>query len=61
MHVKDPVIHSIRKSKYYQEDEKVAVVIICQKYDQLRTVEGKSNYSDLDEVLNDREVVLEQL
>ena len=56
------MIHSIRKSRYYLEDEKVAVVVTCQKYDKLReghTVDVK--YQDLDEVLVDRETVLEKL
>jgi hypothetical protein len=27
--IKDPVIHSIRKSNYFIEDEKIACVIVC--------------------------------
>ena len=48
--IKDPIIHSIRKSNYFDADEKVAVVVICKKYDKLRKVEGRSNYQDIEEV-----------
>ena len=59
--IKDPIIHSIRKSNYYIEDEKIAIVVICNKYDQLRTRENCSKYLDLEEVIVDRDVVLERL
>lgn len=31
--IKDPIIHSIRKSNYFSADEKIAVVVICKRYD----------------------------
>ena len=31
--IKDPIIHSIRKSNYFDHDEKVAVVMVCRSYD----------------------------
>ena len=59
--VQDPIIHSIRKSKYFQEDEKIAVIVICSDYEQTREREGCSGYQDLDEAINDRETVLSNL
>ena len=59
--IKDPIIHSIRRSQYFSHDEKLAVVIICRKYDKLRTLPDKMNFADLDNVLEDKEVVLNHL
>ena len=59
--IKDPIIHSIRQSNYFAADEKLAVVVICKKYDQLRTVAGRSAFEDLEEVEADRDLVLDRL
>ena len=53
--INDPVIHSIKKSSYYKYDEKIALVIVCRKYDQLRKLHGMEFYQDLDQVLVDKE------
>ena len=42
--IKDPIIHSIRKSNYYCEDEKLAVIVVCSKYEKVRTKEGCAGY-----------------
>ena len=59
--IKDPIIHSIRESNYFAADEKLAVIVICRKYDKLRTVEGRGQYQDLEEVVADRDLVLDRL
>ena len=56
--IRDPIIHSIRQSQYFNYDEKLAVVIICRKYEKLRTKAGKENLADLEFVLKDKEVVI---
>ena len=42
-------------------DEKIAVVVICSNYDQVREREGCAGYQDLEEAVNDKETVLESL
>ena len=62
--IQDPIIHSIRKSQYYAHDEKIAIVVVCSKYDKTRSREGcggGQGYQDLSEVLADRDTVLSQL
>ena len=39
--MKDPIIHSMRKSSYYADDEKFAVIIVCRRYDKLRKMPDK--------------------
>ena len=45
--IHDPIIHSIRRSQYFNEHEKLAVVIICHHYDLLRKLPDKSKFMDL--------------
>ena len=61
--MQDPIIHSLRKSNYYSHEEKLAVVVVCSRYDKTRMREGNCclGYQDLEEVLADRDTVLEQL